>query len=77
MVLELGQRTHFCIDFAAQNACSGIVDKVLSGFTSSIFAYGATGAGKTFTMFGTRQDPGIMSLRLAGTEGVREFSIVV
>jgi kinesin family protein 15 len=29
-----------------------VVDNCLSGYNSSIFAYGQTGAGKTFTMTG-------------------------
>ena len=30
------------------------------GFNSTVFAYGATGAGKTHTMLGTAEKPGIM-----------------
>lgn len=35
-----------------------IVEKALSGFNATIFAYGNTGAGKTFTMEGTASQPG-------------------
>lgn len=35
-----------------------LVDKVLAGFNATIFAYGNTGAGKTFTMNGTASAPG-------------------
>lgn len=33
---------------------------VLNGFNSTVFAYGSTGAGKTYTMLGNEQNPGIM-----------------
>ena len=32
------------------------------GFNSTVFAYGATGAGKTHTMLGTAEKPGISNL---------------
>ena len=31
---------------------SGLVDKVLQGYNSTIFAYGQTGSGKSYTMHG-------------------------
>lgn len=34
-----------------------LVDSVLNGFNGTIFAYGQTGTGKTFTMEGVRNDP--------------------
>ena len=34
-----------------------LVDSVLDGFNGTIFAYGQTGTGKTFTMEGDRNDP--------------------
>lgn len=37
-----------------------MVKPILNGFNSTVFAYGATGAGKTHTMIGTTKDPGIM-----------------
>jgi kinesin family protein 18/19 len=36
-----------------------LVDTVINGLNASSMAYGATGAGKTFTMLGTERDPGI------------------
>ncbi len=37
-----------------------LVEEVLfEGFNCSVFVYGATGAGKTFTMLGTDSDPGV------------------
>jgi kinesin family member 18/19 len=37
-----------------------LLDSVLNGYNASCFAYGATGAGKTFTMIGGKNDPGVM-----------------
>ena len=37
---------------------------VLNGYNATVFAYGATGAGKTFTMLGIPSRPGIMVLTL-------------
>ena len=37
-----------------------IVDNVLEGYNGTIFCYGQTGAGKTFTMIGTKGQPGIV-----------------
>ncbi|XP_050691538.1 kinesin-like protein KIF19 isoform X3 [Eriocheir sinensis] len=37
-----------------------LVEDVLAGYTATVFAYGPTGAGKTFTMVGTAEHPGIM-----------------
>ena len=41
-----------------------LIDGVTNGFNATVFAYGATGAGKTYTMTGTEENPGIMSLTL-------------
>ena len=38
--------------------------KVVEGYNACCFAYGATGAGKTFTMTGTLDDPGVIPLTL-------------
>lgn len=35
-----------------------IVLNVMDGFNCSVFVYGATGAGKTFTMLGSENNPG-------------------
>ncbi|KAK0396631.1 hypothetical protein QR680_001793 [Steinernema hermaphroditum] len=39
-----------------------LIDFVVSGFNATVFAYGATGAGKTYTMIGTKENPGLMTL---------------
>ena len=41
-----------------------LIDCVLDGFNCTIFAYGATGAGKTYTMFGNDNNPGLIPLCL-------------
>ncbi|MBN3325000.1 KI18A protein, partial [Atractosteus spatula] len=43
-----------------ENSTKGIVDGVLNGYNCTVFAYGATGAGKTHTMLGSAEDPGVM-----------------
>ena len=37
-----------------------LVERVLDGYNATVFAYGATGAGKTHTMIGTAAQPGVM-----------------
>lgn len=39
---------------------SDAVDSVVEGYNSTIFAYGVTSSGKTFTMFGTNDQPGVV-----------------
>lgn len=41
-----------------------LIHGVLNGFNATVFAYGNTGAGKTYTMLGTPDQPGIMALTL-------------
>ena len=40
-----------------------LIQGVLDGFNATVFAYGQTGAGKTYTMIGNREQPGIMVMR--------------
>ncbi|QPG77102.1 hypothetical protein FOA43_004505 [Brettanomyces nanus] len=37
-----------------------LLDKVLEGYNATIFAYGATGCGKTYTISGTKESPGVI-----------------
>ena len=37
-----------------------IVDVIFNGYNCSVFVYGATGAGKTHTMLGSSDNPGII-----------------
>ena len=41
-----------------------LVDSVLDGYNSTVFAYGATGCGKTHTITGTAQQPGTIFLTM-------------
>ncbi|KAK9396809.1 kinesin-like KIF18B [Crotalus adamanteus] len=47
-----------------ENTTKEILNGVLSGHNCSVFAYGATGAGKTYTMLGLEKEPGIMYLTM-------------
>jgi kinesin family member 18/19 len=42
----------------------GLMDSVLDGYNATVFAYGATGCGKTHTITGTAQQPGIIFLTM-------------
>uniref|UniRef100_A0A3Q3XHY5 Kinesin-like protein n=1 Tax=Mola mola TaxID=94237 RepID=A0A3Q3XHY5_MOLML len=43
-----------------ENTTKAVLDGVMNGFNCTVFAYGATGAGKTHTMLGSQNDPGVM-----------------
>ncbi|TSP90500.1 Kinesin-like protein KIF18A [Bagarius yarrelli] len=47
-----------------ENTTKGVVDGVLNGYNCTVFAYGATGAGKTHTMLGSSENPGVMYLTM-------------
>lgn len=37
-----------------------LLDSILDGYNATVFAYGATGCGKTHTILGTQTDPGVI-----------------
>lgn len=41
-----------------------IVNAAVNGFNGTVFAYGQTSSGKTFTMMGTTEEPGILPLAI-------------
>ncbi|KAH9981852.1 kinesin-domain-containing protein [Russula compacta] len=43
-----------------------LLQRLLDGFNTTVFAYGATGCGKTHTISGTDFDPGVIYLTMAG-----------
>jgi centromeric protein E len=43
-------------------SAKGLLAKVIAGFNSTVFAYGQTSSGKTFTMRGTDAEPGLIPL---------------
>lgn len=47
-----------------KNSTYSLIDSLMNGYNCSVFAYGATGAGKTFTMTGTTGNPGITFLTM-------------
>ncbi|XP_063098299.1 kinesin-like protein KIF19 isoform X2 [Cavia porcellus] len=42
-----------------QATTKGLIEGVISGYNATVFAYGPTGCGKTYTMLGTDHEPGI------------------
>jgi len=54
------------------NEASGIVTSVMDGFNVCVFAYGQTGAGKTFTMNGPKDNPGVNYRALSELFEVRD-----
>ncbi|PWN48676.1 kinesin-domain-containing protein [Violaceomyces palustris] len=41
-----------------------LIDGILNGYNASVFAYGATGCGKTHTISGSPEDPGLIFLTM-------------
>ena len=41
-----------------------VVDKIMAGVHGTVFAYGATGSGKTYSMAGGNDNPGVMYLMI-------------
>ncbi|KAF5738059.1 putative Chromosome-associated kinesin KIF4A [Tripterygium wilfordii] len=64
----------YCFDHAFSPECSNldvykksvssVISGVVQGLNATVFAYGSTGSGKTYTMVGTQDDPGLMVLSL-------------
>ncbi|XP_066249939.1 kinesin-like protein KIF18A [Euwallacea similis] len=46
------------------NSTKSLIETLMEGCNCSVFAYGATGAGKTFTMIGNSEHPGITYLTM-------------
>ncbi|KAL1517862.1 hypothetical protein ABEB36_001570 [Hypothenemus hampei] len=66
------------------NSTKSLIDALMDGCNCSVFAYGATGAGKTFTMIGNTECPGITYLtmrelfqRKNDLSAEREFELMV
>jgi kinesin family protein 18/19 len=47
-----------------ESTARGLLDSVMDGYNATVFAYGATGCGKTHTITGTAQQPGIIFLTM-------------
>ena len=43
-----------------ENTTKNLLTGIIDGFNATVFAYGATGSGKTYTMLGTSKEKGIM-----------------
>jgi centromeric protein E len=48
-----------------QRSIKSLVDRAMDGYHSTIMAYGQTSTGKTFTMTGTRDSPGLIPMAIA------------
>ncbi|XP_077612174.1 kinesin-like protein KIF19 [Crocuta crocuta] len=46
-------------DMVYQATTKSLIEGVISGYNATVFAYGPTGCGKTYTMLGTDREPGI------------------
>ncbi|XP_054626789.1 kinesin-like protein KIF18A [Dunckerocampus dactyliophorus] len=71
-------------DDVFENTTKGVLDGVMNGFNCTVFAYGATGAGKTHTMLGTQTQPGVMYRtmkelfkRMDDAKEEKEFAVAV
>ncbi|XP_068000491.1 kinesin-like protein KIF18B, partial [Melanerpes formicivorus] len=67
-----------------QHTTRQMVNPVLDGYNCSVFTYGATGAGKTYTMLGSEKSPGIIYLtmeelhrRLEARKGQKSCEVLV
>jgi kinesin family protein 18/19 len=47
-----------------EGTTKGLLDSILEGYNATVFAYGATGCGKTHTITGTTKEPGIIFLTM-------------
>jgi centromeric protein E len=45
-----------------ERSVKSLVEQVMEGYHGTVFAYGMTGSGKTFTMQGSDRDPGVIPL---------------
>jgi kinesin family member 18/19 len=66
------------------NTTKFLIEGIIEGFNATVFAYGATGAGKTYTMIGAQDNPGLMFLtinelfaRVAETQSDNKYQIKV
>nr|XP_019706518.2 kinesin-like protein KIN-10C isoform X2 [Elaeis guineensis] len=48
-----------------QREVSTVIPGIFQGLNATVFAYGATGSGKTYTMLGTEDEPGLIPLAMS------------
>ena len=66
-----------------KNTTQNLLPGIIEGYNATVFAYGATGSGKTYTMLGTIQKEGIMTrsitdlFKLLYSQKNKEFKIEV
>jgi hypothetical protein len=76
------EKKEFCFDFVYDHdsrqidvfneAAKPIIDSVMTGYNGTIFAYGQTGTGKTFTMEGVPEDNDLKGINTRSFERVFE-----
>jgi centromeric protein E len=55
-----------------EETTQGLIRKLVNGFNSTVFAYGQTSSGKTHTMRGTADEPGIIPMAVQEVFGLIE-----
>eukprot|EP00882_Tetradesmus_deserticola_P021336 GHRQ01023102.1.p1 GENE.GHRQ01023102.1~~GHRQ01023102.1.p1 ORF type:complete len:309 (+),score=77.59 GHRQ01023102.1:245-1171(+) len=55
-----------------EETTQGLIKKLVNGFNSTVFAYGQTSSGKTHTMRGTADEPGIIPMAVQEVFGLIE-----
>jgi hypothetical protein len=64
-----------------QEMVQDLVDGIFKGINCTVFSYGATGAGKSYTISGTPENPGVMPLAMLDLfqrlESQGDFDVVV
>jgi len=58
-------------------SCKQLIKEVYSGINGTIFAYGATGSGKTYTMIGARDKPGVIPRSVAFLYSLRQEHCII
>ncbi|KAH7672747.1 Plus-end-directed kinesin ATPase protein [Dioscorea alata] len=53
------------VDEIFKSEVSTVIPGIFRGLNATIFAYGATGSGKTYTMQGTEEEPGLIPLAMS------------
>jgi len=58
---EPGSSSHASQEDVCEEIGSSLLDNSLDGFNSCLFAYGQTGSGKSYSIHGTKTNPGILT----------------
>ncbi|KAH3679005.1 hypothetical protein WICPIJ_008746 [Wickerhamomyces pijperi] len=47
-----------------QDTVQNLIQQLMEGYNATVFAYGMTGSGKTYSMSGTKEEPGVIPLSI-------------